>query len=152
MSRCAVLIVAVLGTWLLSCAPGAELSTLESAPTKDRVVAFYFHGTVRCVTCLDIERVAHDTIEDRFLDRIVLGDLEWRSVDYDTATNAAFKEQFHLSIPSLVLVRFRGHEPITWTDLEETWTHVGESEAALAQYVESELQRFLDAARPKTET
>src|ERR1017187_332924 len=45
--------------------PSVTNGTTTNAPGQ-QVIAYYFHGTVRCETCLKIEKQAKEAIERRF--------------------------------------------------------------------------------------
>jgi hypothetical protein len=132
----------------LSCAPAHHEAAADgpatSAQGPERVVAYYFHGTIRCVICLEIERIAHDTLEDRFMDELAAGTLQWQSIDYDVDEHRHYQDDYQLSMPSLVLVRLQGDVEHDWTVLEDTWTYISEGEAALAQYVAGTVRAFME--------
>ena len=43
-----------------------------------KLIAYYLHGKIRCVTCNDIERSAKEAIEEGFGPELQSGRLEWR--------------------------------------------------------------------------
>jgi len=109
---------------------------------SEKVIAYYFHGTIRCPSCLDIERYSRQTIYDSFFQELYDGSLEWRSVDYDLPRGAHFSTDYHLSLPSLVLVKFKGDQQVDWKVLGKTWEFVRDTDA-LVSYVRDELLVFL---------
>jgi thioredoxin 1 len=54
-----------------------------AAKAANQVVAYYFHGTVRCETCLKIERLALETLQQRFASELAASRLVFMSVNYD---------------------------------------------------------------------
>ena len=84
-------------------AASAMATTADPAREAAAVIAYYFHGTVRCETCLTIERQARELITRRFLAAV-----EFKSVDYDPPENAHYRKDYQLPCPSLVLVRQNG--------------------------------------------
>ncbi len=107
-------------------------SATEEAP--DKLVAFYFHGTVRCVTCLQIERLARETVFDSFMSELRAGKLEWRAVNYEAPGNQHYSSDFELPHPSLVFVHMRDGFKKKHRVLDEVWTYV-EDPNQLRDYV-----------------
>ena len=84
--------------------PGSRIAQAKAEIPAPRVIAYYFHGTARCVTCKKIEAFAREAIGESFPDAIQDGRLEVRSVDYEEPENEHFLEDYRLPSPSLVLV------------------------------------------------
>ncbi len=68
-----------------------------------QVIAYYFHGTVRCETCLRIEKEARDFISKRFVADLASERLVFKTVNYDKPEDAHFWKDNKLPCPSLVL-------------------------------------------------
>src|SRR5665647_1978553 len=75
-----------------------------NAPSQ-QVIAYYFHGTVRCETCLKIEQQAKAVIERQFKPELDAQRLVFTPLNYDLPENAHFLLDYKLPCPSLVLVR-----------------------------------------------
>jgi hypothetical protein len=102
----------------------------------DKVVAYYFHTDVRCVTCETLEKLSTEAMEP-FGDR-----LEWRVVNTDREEHAHFVEDFQLITKSVILTRIRGGERVAWKNLEAIWDLVDDRKAFL-RYVREETEAFL---------
>ncbi len=106
-----------------------------------QVIAYYFHGTIRCETCLNIEKRAREVIErqvESYQKRLV-----FQPVNYDKPENAHFKTDYNLPCPSLVLVRQKGGKGQDWKLLGKTWDFV-QIPPQLDQYIEEETRKFLE--------
>lgn len=112
-------------------------AVLETARGETGVIAYYFHGTVRCETCLRIEKQAQDLIGSRSASQVV-----FRSVNYDEPEHAHFSKDYKLPCPSLVLVRQKNGKEQDWRLLGQTWVHV-QIPPKLDQYIEEETTKFL---------
>jgi hypothetical protein len=125
---------------------GAQALTVavESNRSTVQVIAYYFHGTVRCETCLKIEERARELIGDRFGAEIGAKWLAFKSVNYDEPTNAHFLTDYKLPCPSLVLVRQRGGKDEERKLLGQTWEMV-QIPPKLDLYIEEEVRMFLGA-------
>ncbi|MFH1749010.1 MAG: nitrophenyl compound nitroreductase subunit ArsF family protein [Planctomycetota bacterium] len=112
----------------------------EAADTK--VIAYYFHRTLRCPTCLSIEAQAREAIVIGFSKEIEDGQLEWQAVDIEQEGNEHFESDFELSSSSLVIVEMRGNEVAQWKNLERVWELV-EDPLGFQVYVWDELMKYL---------
>jgi hypothetical protein len=122
----------------------AEAAESSAAPPEGRevVIAYYFHGTIRCVACVDIEKAAREAVFDDFSMELREGKLEWRAVNYEAPKNGHFSTDYELPHPSLVLVRERAGFPVSHQVLPKTW-ELSDNPAALSEYVQNELMQFL---------
>jgi hypothetical protein len=109
-----------------------------------RVIAYYFHGDVRCATCNKLEAYAGEAIQGGFEDELSSGELVWRTVNYDKPGNEHYIEDYSLPYQSVVLVeQIDGHE-MAYRNLDQIWELVGDKEAYL-EYVRTETRHFLDS-------
>ena len=128
-------------------------STEGSATTETqatRVEVLYLHGTVRCETCLEIERIAEETVRAAFADAMAAATITWRSVDYDLPENASYDRQFSPPSPALVMARVKPDGQYgEWRIVEKTWDSMHEGPEALGEYVRREVEGFLPAGLRK---
>ncbi|MCW5552214.1 MAG: hypothetical protein KIS67_08595 [Verrucomicrobiae bacterium] len=111
-----------------------------------QVIAYYFHGTVRCETCLLIEKLAKMVVEQEFTAELATNRLVFTSVNYELPENAHFLTDYKLPCPSLVLVKQREGKEENWKLLADTWQLVHEP-INLNAYVETEVRHFLNGAK-----
>ena len=120
-------------------------ATTTNAPSR-QVVAYYFHGTVRCETCLKIEQQAKSVIERQFKPELDAQRLVFKPVNYDLPENAHFLLDYKLPCPSLVLVRQKDGKDEEWTLLGDTWQLV-ENPVKFNGYIETEVNKFLSGQK-----
>jgi hypothetical protein len=123
--------------------PLAVPAMLPDAAPAAQVVAYYFHATVRCETCLTIEKQAESVMARRFGAELARRELAFRTVDYNQPENAHFLKDYKLSSPSLVLVRQKAGTDQQWKVLERTWDLV-KFPPVLDQYIEEETRKLLE--------
>ena len=130
------------GTALLAAAAGA---TPEPAEGRLQVAATYFHRTLRCQTCLQIEALARYDVTGVMASDVESGRLVWRSVDYEVEKEALYRERFGLEGPSLVLTIEEGGEVLRWVRLDRVW-EFSTDVPAFDKYVLGALEDFLTEA------
>lgn len=123
----------------------ATSQTATNAATE-QVIAYYFHGTVRCETCLLIEKLATMVVEQEFTTELATNRLVFTPVNYELPENTHFLTDYKLPCPSLVLVKRRDGKEEDWKLLADTWQLVHEP-IKLNAYVESEVRHFLNGAK-----
>jgi len=134
---------------LVALAPGAlaqDPPAAEAGATaipSAGVVAYYFHGNVRCMTCRTIERLANETITADFPDELESGELTWRALNVDESANEHFVKDFNLVTRSLVLVSYRDGKVVRFQNLDKVWQLVRDEEA-FSRYVRESTRSFLD--------
>ena len=120
-------------------------ATMTHAPSV-QVIAYYFHGAVRCETCQKIERQAHKAIKDKFKVELATKRLVFQSVNYDLPENGHFLQDYKLPCPSLVLVRRQAGKDEKWKLLGETWQLV-EDATKFNRYVTDAVSELLPTAK-----
>jgi hypothetical protein len=118
--------------------PGAS----QPQTTDTKVIAYYFHVTVRCSTCRTIESYSREVVEQTFGADIAKGRLEYRLVNLQLPENRHFVKDYQLFTKSLVLVRFDKGRQAEYNVLNETWELVGDK-SAMQAYVEREVRDYL---------
>lgn len=112
----------------------------EEAP--DRVVAYYFYGSIRCATCRRLEAYAREALESGFPQELARGRLEWRPINVDRPENKHFISDYQLRFRSLVLAQRHDGQQKQWKNLEEVWKLVNDKDAYIA-YVQREAREYL---------
>jgi hypothetical protein len=107
-----------------------------------KIIAYYFHVTVRCTTCRAIESYSKEVIHSRFRKELASGQIEWRPVNVQLLENRHFIQDYQLFTKSLVLVRMQGGQQMEFKVLNDTWELVGDK-AAMQGYVEKEVRDYL---------
>jgi hypothetical protein len=115
------------------------------AASGPAVVAYYFHGRVRCASCVKIGNLSGKAIRDRFPEELRKGLLAFRQVNIDEPENRHFIDDFRLSSQALVVVEYRDGRPVRWVNLEKVWTLL-DSEKEFLPYVQDGVSSYLNGA------
>lgn len=105
-------------------------------------VAYYFYSSIRCASCLKIEKYSHEAIEQAFADRLSNGELVWMMKNIDEEENAHFIDDYNLFTKALVLVRYQDGQQVKWKNCDKIWELLN-NETAFKKYVETEVAAFL---------
>ena len=112
------------------------------ANSKNKVVAYYFHGTFRCPTCLKMEKYSREAIETNFKDALSSGKLEFKVVNVEDRGNEHYATDYNLYTKSLVLSLVKDDKEIKSKNLEKIWEYV-RNKQEFFDYVTNEINIFL---------
>lgn len=132
-------------TWILlglALAAAPLPGRAEEPRPAPHVEAVYFHRTLRCPSCLDMEKFTAEAV-GRFPAERETGRLQWRIIDLDGEGNQHFEQDYALEFNSVVLVRRANGREIAWTNLPSVWPLVGDRSNFIS-YVEMEIARQLE--------
>lgn len=117
-------------------------TALEGKGRAPAVIAYYFHGTLRCPTCLTMEEYAREAIEETYATELDDGRIRWGAVNYDEPVNGHFVKEYELVASALVVLSDGGASKNAWRKLERIWDLVGDEEA-FKSYVIEEVTNLL---------
>ena len=90
-------------------------------PADPEIVVTYFHRTLRCPTCRNMESMAEQIMREEYLAALETGLVVWRPLNFDLPENAALAEFFALDGPALVIEGMDGPRRLQWRNLDLIW-------------------------------
>jgi len=124
-----------------------ENDPLDTAADSDEkhstVIAYYFHRTIRCSGCLEIEASAQGVIETRFGNQIANKKLLWIPFNLGESGGEEMEKEFDVTGSSLVLAKIQDGTYTKYKKLEKVWDYIGDP-AKFDMYVETEVEQFLN--------
>jgi len=126
-----------------SSSAASDTAIAVAGPAKaNRVVAYYFHVTARCTTCMTIQAYTAEALTAGFRDALASGELEFRPVNIQRAENRHFIQDYKLYTRSVVIARFDEGRQIEWKNLENVWD-LTVSKPAFVSYVRRHVREYL---------
>ena len=107
---------------------------------ESEIIAYYFHPTARCQTCINIEAFSFEAVTE--WQKNIKRKIIWKELDTDDSANTHYKEEFSLEFSSLVLAEYSGGSRIKWKNLADTWKYSNDKNT-LIKYVKFELNSFI---------
>jgi len=117
----------------------SDLNGLQDGPA---VIAYYFHGTRRCFSCITVETNAAQVIEDNFQQQITDGSLKWMPLNMDDPGNKEITEKFDVKTNTLVVAKMVDGNYIGHKKLKKVWQLIDDPEG-FSEYVTDEINAFL---------
>jgi hypothetical protein len=122
--------------WLLACATVLPARAAEP-PAASQVEVTYFHRTLRCPSCIDMENFTAEAV-GHFPAEQKAGHLQWRVINLDDEGNKHFEQDYALEFNSVVISRRVDGQEMAWTNLPDAWKLIGDKPTFIA-YIESEI-------------
>jgi len=121
-----------------------SVKTVSDSTQAHKIVAYYFHGNVRCVSCKKIEAYTDEAIHGAFAKELDGGTLEWRVVNIDEPENKHFIEDYQLYTKSVILSDVTDGKEVRWKNLDKVWKLLGDKDEFVA-YIDEEVKGYLGA-------
>ena len=88
-----------------SCNAQPEKKQTVSATSGNDVEVYYFHRTVRCVTCKTVEAEARKNIEMLYGDQVKTGKISFTALNLEEATGKAVGDKLGVNSQTLLIVK-----------------------------------------------
>lgn len=99
----------------LACnAQSSKNEVKASNSNSDKIEAYYFHFTARCVTCRTIEAKAKENLEVLYPNQVKQGLITFQSLNLEEASSKPLAEKLGVSGQTLLLVK--GNQKINLTN------------------------------------
>jgi len=111
----------------------------EQTEIAQGVTVYYFHGNLRCSSCLTIQRFTVGSLQTAFSSKIAEDKLLIEIVNIDKAENKHFLTDFELTSNTVVVRAPSG----SWRKLDRVWDLTADS-IAFYNYITSEVEIDLE--------
>ncbi|MCX7765119.1 MAG: nitrophenyl compound nitroreductase subunit ArsF family protein [Candidatus Sumerlaeia bacterium] len=108
----------------------------------DWVIVYYFHGTVRCTACINVEFYTNEVLETYFAKELQNGKLQFATFNVDELQNQHYIKEFQLVSNSLVIALYKGKKLIKHKTLADVWEYQRNKEKCM-QYIKAEIEKIL---------
>ena len=142
MSKRALVPFALTALALLSVFVAATFAADAPSAVDRQIVAYYFHGKLRCKTCVGMEGMTAEVLKTDFPAQLKDKSIDWRVVNYDDAANEHFIKDYQLVGPAIVLVELAGGKQVRYRNLDKIW-QLAHQEDEFKQYVRVQITAFL---------
>ena len=88
-----------------SCNAQTEKKQTLSSTSGNDVEVYYFHRTVRCVTCKTVEAEARKNIEMLYADQVKAGKISFTALNLDEATGKSVGDKLGVNSQTLLIVK-----------------------------------------------
>jgi hypothetical protein len=121
---------------------GAPAAAPALAEGQRKIIVYYFHGKVRCATCIKIENYTREAVETGFKEQVAKNLIEFRVVDVDEPDNRHFVAEYLLYTKTVVLSSMEGAKQLRWKNLEKIW-ELQPTKEVFIKYIQNEITAFM---------
>lgn len=111
-----------------------------------KVIAYYFHGSVRCYTCNMMEKYSKEAIGTNFKDDLASGKLEFKAVNVENRGNEHFVDDYKLYTKSLILSLVKDGKEVKSKNLDKIW-QLTRNKQKFIEYVTAEVNALMKDVR-----
>ncbi|MDD5246687.1 MAG: nitrophenyl compound nitroreductase subunit ArsF family protein [Candidatus Omnitrophica bacterium] len=111
-----------------------------------KVIAYYFHGSFRCPTCMNMEKYTKEAIDSNFKDALASGNLEFKVVNVEERGNEHFVNDYKLYTKTLILSMIKDGKEVKSKNLDKIWD-LSRNKQKFIEYVTGEVNAFMKDAR-----
>jgi hypothetical protein len=86
----------------------------DSGSSSDKIEAYYFHFTARCMTCKTVEAKTKENLEILYPEKIKQGKITFQSINLDDDINKPLAEKLQVSGQTLMIVK--GNQKVILTN------------------------------------
>jgi hypothetical protein len=121
-------------------APSVSFDHAPASAGPEKLIVYYMHATVRCVTCNTIEKMAHAIVQRDFARELQDGRLDWQVVNYQEREDLA--KRYNVASNGVVLVKLKDGKDLRAQVLKDVWVLVDDKpkfEQYVAEAIHAEL-------------
>lgn len=107
-----------------------------------KIIAYYFHPTARCPSCINIENFTKEVIETEFSKENNKRLISFKQLNIDDSVNEHYIEDYKLENSSVILARYVDNKQVNWKNLEHVWKYAMDKESFF-KYMKIEIKDFL---------
>lgn len=121
---------------------GAPAAGVEKeAVSPGGLTVYYFHTSFRCHSCLTIERLTREAVNEQFASELKSGAVRWQMVNYEEPANEHFIDDYKLYTKQVILSAAKGGKEVKWKNLDEVWD-LKRDEMRFKLYIADEIKKF----------
>jgi hypothetical protein len=113
-----------------------------SNPAKQQIVVYYFHRTIRCPTCIQIEQLTREAVARSFKKELDGNIVRLRVLNLDLPQNLHFEKDYALTQQAVVVSEVTDGKENRWKNLPQIWELVN-SRARFLDYIDREVTDYL---------
>lgn len=80
---------------------------------SDKIEVYYFHNTHRCTTCMAVEAVTRETLEEKYPEQMKAGEITFQSLNVEEDVNEPLARKLHVSGQTLLFVKDNKKKDLT---------------------------------------
>jgi len=100
-----IITILLIAPFIACKAQTSDKETKVASNNSDKIEAYYFHFTARCITCKTIEASAKENLETLYPNQVKQGLITFQSVNLEEASSKPLAERLGVSGQTLLIVK-----------------------------------------------
>ena len=109
--------------------------------SSSKILVYYFHPTMRCWTCQQIEFWSAQALERGFSAALAQGDVIWQPLNLEDSQNQDLVKEFRIDGSTLLVAKLVTGKIKHWKRLDQVWL-LSSTPKSLMHYVQWEVQDY----------
>ncbi len=118
------------------------LSETSASPQGNHVLAYYFHGDFRCISCHKIETYPKEALDKYFSKDLSSGKLVFKTVNMDRKENQHFIKDYQLYTKAVVVSLVKDGKEVKYENLQGVWNHLRDKQSFFI-YIKDGVSKYL---------
>ncbi|MBK7709920.1 MAG: hypothetical protein IPJ37_02335 [Bacteroidales bacterium] len=89
----------------ISCNAQTDLKSASAVTNNNDIEVYYFHMTMRCVTCKTVEAEARKNVEMLYSEQVKSGRISFTALNLEEATGKSISEKLGINSQTLLIVK-----------------------------------------------
>lgn len=111
----------------------------------DHLVVYYFHGTMRCVTCNTIEKMTQGVVHRDYAQQVEQKKIRWKVDNFQE--NEALAKKYDVATSTVVLSRIQGGKEVAFVRLDRVW-ELAHDQPRFQEFIRQSIDAMLKGGRP----
>ena len=106
---------------------------------ESKYIAYYFHPTARCESCLNLESFLKEMIEKKYSAQ----GFEFKEINIEDKENQHYRRDYELKFSSVIISKIESGKETKWKNLDSVWSYTDNKELFFI-YSEREIDGFIN--------
>ena len=115
---------------------------VKNTQRERKLIVYYFHTNFRCHSCITIEKLTRQAVNEGFADQLKNGRIEFKEINVEETGNEHFADDYKLYTKSVILSDMKSGKEASWKNLDKVWTLLRD-EQKFINYVQTEVKALL---------
>lgn len=115
----------------------------EVAAKGKTVVVYYLYDSIRCQTCMQIEKLTEQVLKEDFAKELADGKVIWKPINTDDSGNEHYLKDYSIMSKSVVVSLMSDGKQIRWSNLKKVWELI-KDESSYKQYIRDEVAEYME--------
>ena len=94
-------------------------TTKAKKTTDHKIIVYYFHMAARCETCMKIEKLTLEAVNEAYKKELGAGTIETKVINIDEDVNGHFDKDYKLRAQSVIISDMTGFNEKRWKNLDK---------------------------------